>query len=60
MIDDNKTVLGLNNNNKKIFYIQKYPKYKTLIEKDINNNSNNIEINFQNILDHKDNQKKNN
>ena len=35
-IDDSKSILGLNNNNKKIFFIRKYPKYKTLIEKNIN------------------------
>ena len=55
-IDDNKSMLGLNNN-KKIFYIQKYPKNKTLIEKNINNN-NNIEITIQNIVDDKESKKK--
>ena len=58
MIDDNKTVLGLNNNNKKILFIRKYPKYKTLIEKNINNNNNSNIINIPNFGNDKESKKK--
>ena len=58
LIDDNKTVLGLNNNNKKILFIRKYPKYKTLIEKNINNNNNSNIINIPNFGNDKESKKK--
>ena len=55
-IDDNKSILGLNNNNKKIFIIRKFPKYKTLIENNINNNNKNG-INIPNIGNDKESRK---
>ena len=58
-IDDNKSILGLNNN-KKIFFIRKYPKYKTLLEKnEINDGNNSLNgINIPNIGNDKESRKK--
>ena len=43
-IFDNETLLGLYSSNKKIFYIRKYPKYKTLFNQNLTlENSNEIE-----------------
>ena len=59
-MDDNKSILGLNNNNKKIFFIRKYPKYKTLLEKnEINDGNNSLNgINIPNIGNDKESRKK--
>ncbi len=54
-IDDNNSILGLNNNNKKIFFIRKYP---TLIEKNINNNYNSNIINIPHFGNDKESKKK--
>ena len=57
-IDDNKSLLGLSNNNKKIFFIRKYPKYKTLLNNNINNKNEFPEINVPNIGNDKESRKK--
>ena len=57
-IDDNKSLLGLSNNNKKIFFIRKYPKYKTLLNNNINNKNEFSEINVPNIGNDKESRKK--
>ena len=58
-LDDNKSLLGLNNNNKKIFFIRKYPKYKTLLNNNLNiENKNLSEINVPNIGNDKESRKK--
>ena len=57
-IDDNKSLLGLSNNNKKIFFIRKYPKYKTLLNNNLNNKNEFPEINVPNIGNDKESRKK--
>ena len=59
-IDDNKSLLGLNNNNKKIFFIRKYPKYRTLLNNNLNNENKNTfsDINVPNIGNDKESRKK--
>ena len=59
-IDDNKSLLGLSNNNKKIFFIRKYPKYRTLLNNNLNDeNKNNFsDINVPNIGNDKESRKK--
>ena len=59
-IDDNKSLLGLSNNNKKIFFIRKYPKYITLLNNNLNNENKNTfsDINVPNIGNDKESRKK--
>ena len=59
-VDDNKSLLGLSKNNKKIFFIRKYPKYKTLLNNNLNiENKNNISgIQIPNIGNDKESRKK--